>query len=202
MTRTFPRRGRDWYRLAEPALVTVAAVLSVFPTAFNLYLWRLSDLLPQWAGYGFRYCLLRAVAQSVGRSVLVDRGVDVRRPTGLVVGSNVSLQRGVYLDASGGITIGDDVSIAHDCTVLSSNHSWSDPTLPIRDQPVELRATVIGSDVWIGCGARILAGVRIASRAIVAAGAVVTRDVPTGAMVGGVPARQIGQVPSAETRLS
>jgi acetyltransferase-like isoleucine patch superfamily enzyme len=175
--------------------LAAAAVFSVFPTAFNLYLWRLSDLLPQWAGLGLRYSLLRAVARSVGKSVLVDRGVEIRRPDGLVVGSNVSLQRNVYIDASGGISIGDDVSIAHNSTVLSSNHTWSDPAIPIRDQPVVLLPTVIGSDVWIGCGTRILAGVRVAPRSIVAAGAVVTDDVAAGTIVGGVPARPIGELP-------
>jgi acetyltransferase-like isoleucine patch superfamily enzyme len=97
-----------------------------------------------------------------------------------------------YIEATGGLTIGDDVSIAHSVSILTTNHNYADLDLPIRDQGVQERATTISDDVWIGCGSRILAGVTIGKGAVVAAGAVVTKDVEPYAVVGGVPARQIG----------
>ncbi|GAB2518759.1 hypothetical protein GCM10027267_14350 [Paramicrobacterium agarici] len=96
-----------------------------------------------------------------------------------------------YLDASGGIEIGSDVSIAHSTTIMSTNHTWLDEKIPIRDQPVSLERTIIENDVWIGAGVRILAGVTIGSGAVVAAGAVVTANVPAHTIVGGVPAKVI-----------
>jgi acetyltransferase-like isoleucine patch superfamily enzyme len=97
-----------------------------------------------------------------------------------------------YIEATGGLTIGDDVSIAHSVSILTTNHNYADLDPPIRDQGVQERATTISDDVWIGCGSRILAGVTIGKGAVVAAGAVVTKDVEPYAVVGGVPARQIG----------
>jgi acetyltransferase-like isoleucine patch superfamily enzyme len=77
---------------------------------------------------------------------------------------------------------------------MSTNHSWSDSTLTIRDNPVSASEVSIDDDVWIGCGSRILAGVHIGTRSVVAAGAVVTQNVPSYIVVGGVPARTIKQI--------
>ena len=87
------------------------------------------------------------------------------------------------------IEIGDNVSIAHGVSILSFDHGYADPALPFRDNPVILKKVTIGDNVWIGCGVRILKGVEIGSGSIVAAGAVVTRNVPPGVIVAGVPAR-------------
>lgn len=92
------------------------------------------------------------------------------------------------------VTIGDGCLISQFVSIISANHStvrecW------VRDQPHDLtRAGVhIGSDVWIGANAVILPGVTVGTGAVIAAGAVVTVDVPTYAIVGGVPARMIKQ---------
>jgi acetyltransferase-like isoleucine patch superfamily enzyme len=75
--------------------------------------------------------------------------------------------------------------------MFSSNHR-TDLGIPMNLQPWEERDILVGNDVWIGANAVILAGVAVGDRAIVAAGAVVTRDVPPNTIVGGVPARIIG----------
>ncbi|MBJ7326566.1 MAG: hypothetical protein JHC52_04385 [Chthoniobacterales bacterium] len=75
------------------------------------------------------------------------------------------------------------------CTILSSNHAIPAMGTLIRDVPDELLPTKIGRDVWIGANAVILGGVTIGDGAVVAAGAVVTKDVEAGAVVAGVPAR-------------
>ncbi|HLS01860.1 MAG TPA: acyltransferase, partial [Beutenbergiaceae bacterium] len=82
-----------------------------------------------------------------------------------------------------------DVSIAHHTSILSSTHTWQDPHVPIRDQPVVNQPTTIADNVWIGAGVRVLGGVTINTGAIVGAGSVVTKDVPANAIVGGIPAR-------------
>jgi acetyltransferase-like isoleucine patch superfamily enzyme len=76
-------------------------------------------------------------------------------------------------------------------TVFAFDHML-DPSADIRTQPVRSRGIVIGRDVWIGANAGITDGVRIGDHAVAGMGAIVTRDVPDWAIVGGVPARVIG----------
>lgn len=103
----------------------------------------------------------------------------------LNLGKHVFLNSGCKFQDQGGITIGDNCLIGHNVVIATLNH----------DRSVEKRGdcipspVIIGNQVWIGANATILPGVTIGDRAIVAAGAVVTRDVPAYATVGGVPAR-------------
>lgn len=90
--------------------------------------------------------------------------------------------------------LSDNVSIAHSTSILSVNHTWDDATNPIKYNPVERSAVMIENDVWIGCGCRILAGVTVHTRSVVAAGAVVTKDVPSNVLVGGVPSKIIKSI--------
>ncbi|MDZ4177762.1 MAG: acyltransferase [Coriobacteriia bacterium] len=98
-----------------------------------------------------------------------------------------------YIEAGGGVRIGNDVSIAHGTSILSTSHQYRHEAVPIKDQGIECLETVVESGAWIGAKASILMGRTIGSGAIVGAGAVVTRDVQPGAIVGGVPAVQIGE---------
>jgi acetyltransferase-like isoleucine patch superfamily enzyme len=158
------------------------------------FLWRRVAGWDGLIGIGLRYCLLRSMTKKCGDNVLVGPDVEIRHWRELSVGNNVSIHRGCYIDALGGVTIGDDVSIAHGTSILSFEHGWADPASPIRDNPVTKAPVLIAGDVWIGCGCRILAGVTINRRTIVAAGAVVTKDVPAGTIVGGVPAKVLRSI--------
>jgi len=86
------------------------------------------------------------------------------------------------------LSIGNDVSISPDVTILTAQHRTDDPLFGLVSAPV-----VIDDYVWIGTRAMILPGVHIGKGAVVAAGAVVTKDVAPMEIVGGVPARPIGQ---------
>ena len=109
----------------------------------------------------------------------------------LRLGKNVSIHPLCYIDAQGGISIGNNVSIAHNVSILSFDHDYSDTSKPIKDAPLTLKEIVIENDVWIGAAARILGGVRIGTGSVIGAGAVVTKDIPPMSIAVGVPARVI-----------
>lgn len=117
--------------------------------------------------------------------VRVDHGVNLR------VGRNVFINHNCTFSDIGGITIGDDVLIAPNASLLSSGH----PIEPFeRNRRVTAAPIVIEDNVWIGGGATILQGVTVGADSVVAAGAIVSHDVPPGTVVGGVPARVIRTV--------
>lgn len=90
------------------------------------------------------------------------------------------------------VRIGNYVRIAAEAFIATADHEYRDPVRPICQQGLRYAEVGIGDDVWIGRRAVITPGVKIGRGAIVAAGAVVTRDVPEMTIVGGVPARAIG----------
>jgi acetyltransferase-like isoleucine patch superfamily enzyme len=110
----------------------------------------------------------------------------------VTLAAHVSVNPHVTLDGGKrGIVIGEGTRIATRAALFAFDHGL-DPALEVRAQPVRSRGIVIGRDVWIGAQATVTDGVTIADHAVVGAGAVVTRDVPEWAVVGGVPARVIG----------
>ncbi len=182
-------RKRDRFSKYEPTLRIFAKILRILPMRFSLFIY---NTISHWHGYfaiALRYCILRAWCKTCGRNVRVDNGVELVFLDKISIGNNVSIHSNCYLDAGGEIGIGDDVSIAHQTSVLSFNHCWDDINKPIKDNSVTFAPVVIESDVWIGCGCRILAGVKIKNRSVIAAGAVVLCDVASNTIVGGVPAK-------------
>jgi len=106
-------------------------------------------------------------------------------------GDNVSIHQMCYLDATGGLTIGSDVSIAHGTTIMTADHNYQAEGYLIREAPVIMAPVVIGNNVWIGAGVRILSGVTIGDNCVVGAGAVVTKSIPANSLAVGSPARVI-----------
>jgi acetyltransferase-like isoleucine patch superfamily enzyme len=109
----------------------------------------------------------------------------------VTIGDHCSLNPFCVLYGTGGLVIGNRVRIAAHTVIVAAMHRFDRRDVPIMDQGSDARGIVIEDDVWIGTGARILDGVRVGTGAIVAAGAVVVRDVPPFAIVGGVPAKTI-----------
>lgn len=93
----------------------------------------------------------------------------------------------------GPVRIGNDVNLAQGIVVSGLNHNYTDPTQTIISQGVSTAPIVIEDDVWVGANAVILAGVTIGRHSVIAAGSVVTRDVPPLTLAGGCPARPLKQ---------
>jgi acetyltransferase-like isoleucine patch superfamily enzyme len=106
------------------------------------------------------------------------------------IGAHSGVSENCIVNAVESVQIGDGVLIAPGCHITDANHGIA-PGMPIRKQERSISPVRIGNDVWIGAGAKILSGVHVGDGAVVAAGAVVHRDVPAGAIVGGVPAHFI-----------
>ncbi len=110
------------------------------------------------------------------------------------IGDNVNMNNNVMINArgKGDIRIGKNVLIGPNVVIRSNNHSFERTDIPIREQGIDYGEIIIEDDVWIAANAVILPNVRIGRGAVVAAGAVVTKDVAPFTIVGGVPAREIG----------
>jgi len=108
----------------------------------------------------------------------------------ITFGKNVFLNTGCTFQDLGGITIGDASQIGQSVTLCTLNHGQA----PEQRNTIYPSPIVIGRNVWIGANATVLPGVTVGDDAIIAAGAVVTKDVPEKAVVAGVPARVIKMV--------
>lgn len=112
----------------------------------------------------------------------------------ITIGKDVFINSGCHFQDQGGIEIGDGSLIGHNVVLATINHDLR----PEKNRKNHYAPIKIGRHVWIGSNATILPGVSIGDRAVVAAGAVVTKDVPTMTVVGGVPARVLKTISDEE----
>ena len=111
----------------------------------------------------------------------------------LIVGKNINVGKNVFINSGcrfqdqGGIRIGDGTLIGHNVVITTLNHNF-EPELRSGMKPAPV---IIGKNVWIGASVTVVPGVTIGENAIIAAGSVVTKDVDSNTVVGGVPAKLI-----------
>lgn len=129
---------------------------------------------------------------SLGRNSMIEcTGVIRELGEELVIGKNVGIAANAFIAMRGKVEIGDNTIFGPGVSIHAENHNFEDLETPIRLQGATRRGVHIGQDCWIGSKAIILDGVHIGNHVIVAAGAVVNKDVPDYAIVGGVPAKVI-----------
>jgi putative colanic acid biosynthesis acetyltransferase WcaF len=138
--------------------------------------------------FRFRNALLRAFGARVGRNTVVESSVRIFHPWLLEIGDWSHLGAGVDCYNLGPVSIGDHTVISQRAVLCAGTHDYTRPDLPLLRPPIR-----IGHGVWIAAEAFIAPNVTIADNAVVGARAVVTRDVPPGAVVAGNPARVIKQ---------
>ncbi len=131
----------------------------------------------------------------MGKGSVIHTGARFYEPSRIRIGDDTIVGEGAVLDGRGAITIGDHVDMATDVMIYNSQHDTSSD-----DFHAVTRDVTIKDYAFIGPRAIILPGVTVGRGAVVAAGAVVTRDVPDFAVVGGVPAAVIGQRKNTEPR--
>ena len=111
----------------------------------------------------------------------------------ITVGKNVFINSGCRFQDQGGITIGDGALIGHNAVLTTLNHDFS----PERRTSMHPAPVVIGKNVWLGASVTVVPGVTIGDNAVIAAGAVVTKDVPAGTIAAGVPAKVLSELDKA-----
>lgn len=147
--------------------------------------------LPDWGYYGRQRAAFYMATINCGERFYVHSGVSIQYPNNLTIGDNVSINNYSIITARVPITIGNNVLIGPFVMINSSNHQYNNPSVLIREQGHKCAPIVIEDDVWIGAHCCILAGVTIGKGSVIAAGAVVTKDVAPYSVVGGVPAKLI-----------
>jgi acetyltransferase-like isoleucine patch superfamily enzyme len=126
----------------------------------------------------------------------IDESTTVFVPFHTNFGKHIKLGKNIFINHActfldlGGITIEDDVQIGPKVNLITENH----PVDPSQRKHLDLKSILIKRNAWIGAGATILPGVIIGENSIVAAGAVVNKDVPPNTIVGGIPAKMIKQL--------
>lgn len=127
---------------------------------------------------------------ALGRGSVVESYSCINNAVGdVIIGDHTRI--GLHNTIIGPVSIGNNVNLAQGITVTALNHNFGDATKRIDEQGVSTKPVVIGNDVWIGANVVVLPGVTIGSHCVVAAGAVVTKDVPDRTLVAGVPAKVI-----------
>lgn len=181
--------------LARPRAPSRASFLSPLKlfAARCLTFWT-NSIVAHIPSYTIRHAWYRAVGVDLGIEAAIHRGCYLwfygpgqMRRKGLHVGRGTRIGRNCCLDARDSLRIGNHVSISPEVAILTTQHDPHDPLFALESHPV-----VIEDYVWIGIRAMVMPGVRIGRGAVVAAGAVVTRDVNPSEIVGGVPAVKIG----------
>lgn len=145
-------------------------------------------LLVNFPSHHLRRCLMRLAGAKIGKGTSIHMGCRFFSLKKLRIGEDTIIGNNAFLDGRAPLIIGNHVDIASEVMIYNSEHDLESSEFKAREEKVE-----IGDYVFIGPRAIILPGVKIGKGAIVAAGAVVTKDVPDFAIVGGVPAQVIGE---------
>jgi acetyltransferase-like isoleucine patch superfamily enzyme len=128
----------------------------------------------------------------IGENVLLypDVHLETQGNAQIELGDGVVISRGTHIVAVAGVSVGKGSMVGEYTSIRDANHT-RDPGLPIRDSGYVAKPIEIGQEVWLGRGVAVLGGVQIGDKATVGANAVVTRDVPAGITVVGIPATPI-----------
>lgn len=177
-------------RMGRP-LTTTEASRKAVNRAFNWIL-DLELLLVTWAGlvpsHLFRLFFFRLAGMKIGKGSRIHIGARFFYPANIKIGEGSIIGDNIFLDGRDKLIIGNHVDIASSVMIYNSEHEINSEDFHAISAPVEIE-----DYVFIGPRAIILPGVKIGKGAVVAAGAVVTKDVPEYMVVGGVPAEVIGE---------
>ncbi|MDR1896632.1 MAG: acyltransferase [Prevotellaceae bacterium] len=141
--------------------------------------------IPVWTIRKYYY---KIIGMKIGEGSEIHMSLYTLEPRKIIIGQYSHINRGCFLDGRGYITIGNSVSISHKVSLITGGHDKNSPDFAGVFLPI-----IIEDYVWIGVNVSILQGVKIGKGAVVATGAVVTKDVEPYTVVAGIPAKVIGE---------
>ncbi|MDO8503193.1 MAG: acyltransferase [bacterium] len=163
----------------------------IFNRFYNYFL-DFELMILRWVGHipihWVRNLVYRLSGVKIGRGSTIHMFANFFQPKNIRIGEGTTIGNNAFLDGRAQLVIGNNVDIAAEVLIYNSEHNVNSPDFEAKDERVE-----IGDYVFIGPRSIILPGVKIGKGAVVAAGAVVTSSVPPFAIVGGVPAKVIGE---------
>lgn len=131
---------------------------------------------------------------NIGKNSRITLSVEISNPHNVSIGDNTYINGGsIVAGDNSQIIIGDNCLISYGVHIRTISHNYRNKKTLIREQGLFEKSIFIEDDVWIGYGAQILPGITIHRGAVIAAGAIVTKDVGEYEVVGGVPAKRIGE---------
>jgi putative colanic acid biosynthesis acetyltransferase WcaF len=131
--------------------------------------------------------LLRRFGAKIGKGLVIKPRVWIKYPWRLAIGDHCWIGQGVWIDNLADVRLGSHVCISQQAYLCTGSHDYRRPSFDLITRPI-----VVGGGAWLGARAMVLPGVRIGANAVIAAGCVVTREVPPAAVVAGVPAAILG----------
>lgn len=134
-----------------------------------------------------KYIYKNVYKMNIGKNTVIYHGLKLREPQFIKIGEKSILGTDCMFDGSGGILIGNNVNISSGVSIWSGEHDVQSVKFNFTNGTVK-----IGDRAWLSSGCTVLPGVKIGEGAVVAAGAIVTKDVDDYTIVGGVPAKKIG----------
>ena len=177
------------YRLAKraqpkipPLLVTILRQCWIYYQGFALFAITLVGIIP--SHHVRRFLYRHVFGVRLGSGSIIHWHTRFFEPSGVTIGQDCNIGTDAFLDGRRGINIGNNVATGAEVIIYTLQHDMDSPTFEVSGGPV-----TIEDYVYIGARAIILPGIQIGRGAVVAAGAVVSHDVPAYAIVAGVPAR-------------
>ena len=187
-------------------------IFKVVLSEISMWIEFIVSRFPGRTGRAFRKIIFRKKVQYSGKDILIGIGVEIfggnnictgdnitimkysslyaQGTSTIKMGSNITINSNTRIGADGGeIIIGNNVLIAQNVVLRAANHGFKSVKIPIKEQGHIGGKIIIGDDCWIGANAVITPNVTIGSHSIVAAGAVVTKNVESFSIVAGVPAK-------------
>ena len=153
--------------------------------------WYFISLLVYESGWfpmmGPKRAILRLFGAKVGRGLVIKPRVWIKYPWRLVVGDHCWIGQGAWIDNLADVRLGSHVCVSQQVYICTGSHDHQSRTFDLIAKPVE-----VGDGVWLAARALVLGGIAIGINAVVAAGSVVVKDVPSATIVAGQPARPIG----------
>lgn len=178
----------------KQSIVAHAITFISYKTRYDDFMFLCLFWLSTFPSHHIRYFFYRYIYQiTIGKKAVIYKGTEIRNPVCLKIGKGSVIGDNAILDARANLEIGNNVVLASNVSIWTLQHDYRDPEF--RCTPEHYGPVKIEDRAWIGPNSIILHNVTIGEGAVVAAGAVVTKDVAPYTLVGGVPAKVIGERP-------